>query len=359
MKAIKVFLIVIFLTVVGFIVYRSFTKNKKESEYKTVSLEQRDISETIFIPGNVFPAKEIEIKSQLSGILENISVKIGDSVKIGSPIASIRLVPNTADIERFENNLNLAQIEHDALLVEYNRAKRLSDTKTITEIEMNDAERVYLLSKERLVSAKNQLDILKKGKVLSKNISNIVSASTAGTVIDIPFETGASVIERNNYNAGTTIALIAETDIFKFRTLVAEQYLKYLTLGDTVNLIFNAYESLIAKAVITKISSKGNLENGIMKYMMDAEFAITPEMPVLRSGYSATAEIILDSREKVMSIEEKHIIFENDSSYVFVLTEKDRIKKRIDLGISDGIYTEITGGITINEKIVTNHDKTD
>jgi HlyD family secretion protein len=151
-----------------------------------------------------------------------------------------------------------------------------------------------------------------------------VSSTTAGTVIDIPYETGASVIERNNYNPGTTIAVVAETRFFKFKTLIAEQYLKYPVLGDSITLTFNAYKNLNTKAVVTKISSKGNEENGIMKYMLEADFEITDDMPVLRSGYSATAEIVLNSRKNVLSVEEKYIIYRNDSAYLYILngTEK-------------------------------------
>ena len=213
MKGLKIFLIVIFLSGFGFIIYRSINKADKNN-YTTIPLENRDIKETIFIPGNVYPTKEIEIKSQLSGILESISVKIGDYVNIGSPIASVKLVPGTSDIERLENNVNIAQIDFDARFVDYERAKRLYATNTISKVEMDEYTRIYKLTEENLTSAKNQLDILKKGRVVSKNISNIVISSTTGSVIDIPFEIGASIIERNTYNPGTTIAIVAETDLF-------------------------------------------------------------------------------------------------------------------------------------------------
>ena len=179
MKTVKITLIVFFALTLGFIVYRSLNKSVKDV-YKTVTLQRRDISETIHIPGNVFPAKEIEIKSQLSGILENISVKIGDYVKDGTPVAAIKLVPGTFDIERMESNVNTAQIEYDARKIEYERAQRLYETNTISKVEMDEHSRIYNLVRENLNSAMNQLDILKKGRVASKNISNLVKASTSG-----------------------------------------------------------------------------------------------------------------------------------------------------------------------------------
>lgn len=358
MKILKVCIILLFLSVSGFLIYRSWNKNDK-SEYKTVNPVYRDINEAIYIPGNVYPAKEIEIKSQLSGILDSIYVKIGDNVKVGTDIVSIKLIPGASDMERLENNVNIAQIEYDARLSEYNMEKQLYESKMIARSEMDEYIRSYSLAKENLISAKNQLDILKLGKVVSKNISNVVQSSTTGTVIDIPLETGASVIERNSYNQGTTIAVVAETAIFKFRTLIAEQYLKYLHLGDSLSLAFNAYQNLVTKAIITKISSKGNAENGIMKYLLDAEFEITEKMPVLRSGYSATAEIVLNHKKNVLSIEDKHIACQNDSTYLYILdkNQKTVLKRNICFGVSDGVYTEIISEINANEKIVTDYDK--
>lgn len=353
MKILKVCIILVFLSALGFIVYRSWNKNET-AEYKTVNLYKRNIYDAIYIPGNVFPSKEIEIKSQLSGILDSVYVKIGDYIEAGAPIASIKLVPNASDIERLENNLNVARIDYDARLTEYTMEKRLFEANIIAKAEMDEYTKAYRLAKENLISAQNQLDILKQGRVVSKNISNIVHASTVGTVIDIPCETGVSVIERNNYNPGTTIAVVAEIGFFKFKTLIAEHYLKYLVLGDSVNLTFNAYQNLKTKAVVTKISSKGSSENGIMKYLLDADFEITEDMPVLRSGYSASAEIVLNSRKNVLSVEEKHIIYRNDSTYLHLLdkTGKEVLTKNVRLGISDGVYTEIIDGINDGEIVI-------
>jgi hypothetical protein len=63
----------------------------------------------------------------------------------------------------------------------------------------------------------------------------------------------------------------------------------------------------------------------------------------------------------VLSVEEKHIVYNRDSTYLYVLdaSKNEKIKKTIITGISDGVYTEIIDGITIDEKIIVNHDKTD
>lgn len=354
MKAFKIILICLFAGTLAFVFFRSSLKGKKQA-YKTTTAEYRDIKEDINLAGNVFPVKEIEIKSQLSGVLESIHVAIGDNVTTGSPIASIMLVPSASDIERLEYNLSVAQIEYKARLEDYEREKKLFESNVIAKVEMDNYTNAYMLAKEKFLSAQNQLNILKEGRTSAKAASNVVKSSINGVVIDIPLELGSSITERNNFNPGTTIAVVAEMSQFRFKALVAEKYLANIAPGDTISIQFSAYEKLEAKAVITKISAKGNAENGVMKYMLEAEFPVSKEMPVIRSGYSATANIIIKNKKNVLSIDEKYILYENDSTFVYVLDkgEKEKIKKNVILGASDSEFTEILKGVLPYEEIIT------
>lgn len=351
-KILKWGIITLVLAVVLFVSYK-FSQGKPNEEEKTVSLEKRDIREEIYIPGNVYPVKEIEIKPQLSGVLNEIFVKIGDEIKQGMPIASVGLVPSAIELERLENNVRLAKISYDAVKLNYERAEKLFATQTISKAEMEEAQKNFDTAKEQLISVQNQLDIQKKGKVSSgSQISNIVKSSITGTVIDLPLEEGASVVERNSLNPGTTVAVLAQMGKFVFRTQVAEQYLENIRLGDTISLSFNAYKNLKTKAVINKISAKGVVENGIMKYTLDAEFPVNSQMPTIRSGYSATAEIVLKSKKEVLSLPEKYLVYQNDSTFVFIKNNKEKTKKLVTLGISNGQFTEISDGISPKDKIV-------
>ncbi len=347
MKTFKIILICIFSATLAFVAFRSSLRGTK-AIYETTQPQYREIKEEINISGNVFPMKEIEIKSQISGVLDKINVSIGDKVRIGDPVASIMLVPNASDMERLEYNLNTAQIEYKARLEDYKREHKLYSKNLVAQ--------AYELSKEKLASAQNQLNILKEGRISPETASNIVRSSISGVIIDTPLETGASVIERNNFNPGTTIAVVAEMSRFRFKALVPEKYLKDIALQDTISLLFNAYDNLRTRAVVTKISSKGNAENGIMKYMLEAEFPVSENMPVIRSGYSATANMVIKQKKHTLSIDEKYVLYENDSTYLYLLdtVTQQKTKQIINIGISDGNYVEVIKGISLKDKIVTN-----
>ncbi len=236
MKLFNTIAIVIFLSVVGFIVYKVSTDSNRKY-YETIVPKRQTIERKLHLPGNVLPIREVEVKPQLSGVLDKVYVEIGQHIRQGAPLATIRLVPNSSDVEQLENNLRIARIEYEALQLDYERNKRLFDQQTISAAEWESIEKNFRLGKEKYQSAQNQLHILQRGYASSGELSNTVVSPTDGVVIDIPIGVGASVIERNNYNVGTTIVVLAQMNRFTFRARIAEQYLKYITLGNDVLLV--------------------------------------------------------------------------------------------------------------------------
>lgn len=351
-KIIKYSALTLMVLAVGFLIYKITTKSSQDLKIETFSAKNRDLKEDVFVPGNVYPDKEIEIKPQLSGVIDQIFVNIGDYIEEGTPIASIKLVPSALELERLQSNVKLSTIAFEGIKTSYNRAKELFKTNTISQAEMDEAQKNYDSAKAQMEAAKNQLEIQKKGKVSSSSqISNIVKSSISGTVIDLPLEQGASVVERNSMNPGTTVAVMAQMSEFRFSCQLSEQYLQNIKIGDTISLSFNAYKDLKTKAVISKISAKGAVVNGIMRYTMEAKFPVTKQMPTIRSGYTATAQIILVDKKNVLTLEEKYITYVKDSAFVFVDKDGKAQKRAIKTGSTDGIYTEIVEGITKDDKI--------
>ena len=73
----------------------------------------------------------------------------------------------------------------------------------------------------------------------------------------------------------------------------------------------------------------------------------------IRAGYSATADIVLDRRDSVLSIKEKLITFRNDSAFVDIETKEPQVfeQRQIKTGLSDGIVIEVTEGLKKEDKV--------
>ncbi|MDR0605387.1 MAG: efflux RND transporter periplasmic adaptor subunit [Bacteroidales bacterium] len=346
-----ILVIVAILMVVGLIIWMEKYDTPVHDKERTTSPFIADIEKRILISGNVYPGIEVDVKSSISGILEKLYVDIGKDIHAEDDIAKIKLIPSPTQIENATSNLKMAFIEYENAEKEYNRDLQLFESKIITPSDFERAQKQYDLAKQHYQSTQNQMTILVAGYSNTADISNVIKAPISGTVIELPLEEGASVIERNNFNVGTTLAVIAQMNYFLFKGKVNEMDLIKLHTGMPITLSLNAMMNKKIQATIEKIYPKGIMEQGIMKYFIAAKFSIQNDSINVRSGYTATAELILESRENVLCIDEKHIIFNNDSTFVDLIDGKTSIRKYIKTGISDGIKIEILDGLTVADKV--------
>ena len=343
------FVIVSILIIAGLIVWIENSDSTQGMEKTTMPFIS-DIEDKILISGNVYPSIEVEIKSSISGILEKLYVEIGKDVRVGDDIARVKLIPSPTQIENAGSNLKAALIEYENAEREYKREMQLFEKEVIALADFENTQKQYDLARQHYQSAQSQMNILVDGYSNTANISNIIKAPISGTIIELPLEEGASVIERNNFNVGTSLAVIAQMDYFLFKGKVNEMDLAKLHAGMPIAISLNALMDNKLQATIEKIYPKGIVEQGIMKYFIEAKFSIQNDFNI-RPGYTATAEFILESRNDILCIEEKHIIFNNDSTFVDLIDGKISTRRYIKTGISDGVKIEVLDGLTVADKV--------
>lgn len=357
MKPFNVFVTILFLSVVGVITY-TLIKDSQKHYYVTRKAELATIEETLELPGYVYPSKEIEIKPQLSGVVDEIFVQIGDRVSAGSPIASVSLVPNSTEIEQLQSSVKVAKINLDAISVSFERTRMLYEKNAVSLAEYEAAEREYKNAQENYNTSLRQLEIRRNDSRKGENSANVVKASTSGIVIDIPVEVGSSVVERSSYNAGTTVAVLAGDDYYVFKAEVPEHNIRSLFVGMPVEISLLPYDSLSINASIVKISAKGNNQNGSVKFPLEAEFTHSGNDIEIRSGYSAVASILISKAENVLALPEKCLKFRGDSILVYVTDSTKKVveERLVAIGLSDGENVEILEGLEASELVVTNYD---
>lgn len=353
MKAFKIIVITVFVGVVGFITY-SLVKDSKQKFYVAVSPERSFIEEKLYLSGFIYPGKEIEIKPQLSGVVEAIHVSVGDHIREGDPIASVSLVPNSSEVEQLTNSLSLAKIKLESAKLKYERQKQLYELKAVSLVDFEAAEQEFLTAQENYTSAERQLELRQKGKNAT---ANIVRASTSGVIIDIPVKVGSSVVERSGYNPGTTVAVLAGTDFYLFRANVPERNMACLYTGMPVKLSLPALDSLQIDATIMTISAKGEMQSGAVKFPIEAIFTYNSKDHILRSGYSATGELLLRRAEGALLVPERCVYFNGDTSYVYVTDslKHSAVDRIVRLGMSDGKRVQIIEGVAENDLIISNY----
>ena len=106
-------------------------------------------------------------------------------------------------------------------------------------------------------------------------------------------------------------------------------------------------------AKLTLIAPKGIEVAGAIQFKIEGEVFLDDEY-VVRAGYSANATIITDVKKDILSINESLLQFDNSTKKPFVevqISGQKFERKDIELGISDGVYAEVLGGVSESDNI--------
>lgn len=320
--------------------------------YETDSLFVTDIIKKTVATGSIVPRKEIELKSQVSGVVEKLYVEAGNVVTQGQLIAKIKIIPDVVTLNNAEASVKNATINFKNAEKEMKRQQNLFDQKVISEYEFNQYLLEYNLAKQALESAENNLDLIKEGaSKKSQNVSNLVRSTADGMVLDVPVKEGTFVIESNTFNEGTTIAFVADMNEMIFEGKVDESEVGKLKEGMDLSLTIGALDTETFQASLEFISPKGVEEEGAIQFPIKAEVNLK-DNAFLRAGYSANADIVLEKKENVLAIKEQNILFEGNKVFVELQTAPQQFERReIAVGLSDGINIEVLSGLSKNDMV--------
>lgn len=332
-----------------------FLYNKSQESpvvYQTDSVETRTIVNKTVANGKVIPRKEVDVSSQVSGIVEAVYVVAGQTVNKGDLLARIELVPNMVMLNNAESQLESARINLQNASDEHKRQKRLFDDKLISRAEYDRALLNYELRNQEVTAAENNVLLLKEGATRrSEKVSNMIHATVDGMVLDVPNKEGAFIVESSTYGAGTPVAVLADMEDMIFEGLVDESEVGKIREGMELELTVGALQNDKFTALLEYISPKGVTDQGTIKFQIRASVTLKEEL-FLRANYSANADIVLERREDVLAINEGNLLIEDGKTFVEVETAPQTFSKReVSTGLSDGIYIEIASGLLASDKI--------
>jgi HlyD family secretion protein len=354
MKRIIKYLIlgVIALVFIGTFVFLYRKSQAPAVVYQLDSPAKMTIVKKTVATGKVIPRREIEVKAQVSGVVEKLYVVAGQTIKKGAIIARIALRPNMLNLSSAEAQLLSARISLRNQAADLERNKKLVAQHVISESAFNQLTTNYQLQEEAVASAENTLLLLKTGANRSSDkVSNMIPATIDGTVLDLPNKEGAFILESSTFQSGTTLATLADMNDMIFEGLVDESEVGKLKQGMELILNVGALQGKPFKATLEYISPKGVTDQGTIKFTIRAAVKLDEEL-FLRSNYSANADIVLDKRENVLAINEGNLIIEEKGNFVEVETAPQHFEKRaIKTGLSDGINIEVISGLKAEEKI--------
>lgn len=369
-KVISIILGLVFVLAVVFGIGYLIKSNSKESEvFLTRKPSIKNLDDKVMATGKIEPREEIEIKPNISGIIQSISVKEGDKVEAGQLLATIRIVPNVTDVNNATMQINNSQIQLtnakinvDNQQKQFAMQEKLYKQGVISKQEYIAAQQQLQttlqqqkLASQQLNAAQKQLQIVRTGATpeLQSMATTQIRAKAAGTVLEIPVKVGGQVIEANSFNPGTTICSIADLNSLIFKGKIDEAQAGKLKEGMDMNVVIGALQNKSFPGKVTLIAPKGTEESGTIKFNVEGNVT-NPKGEYIRAGFSANGEVILSSQKNALLLDESLIQYDkgNNKSFVEVKQPNGSFKKTyVKLGASDGINVQILSGIDKNAEV--------
>jgi HlyD family secretion protein len=351
---------------IGYLI--SSNSNKKE-EFLTKKPFIQNLEDKVLATGKIVPREEIEIKPNISGIIQSIHVNEGDKVTAGQLIATIRIVPNVSEINNAQQEIrnaelqiSNAQINVDNQQKQFAMQAKLYKEGVISKQEyisaqqqLNSVQQQRKNAQQQLSTAQKRLQIVRTGATpeLQSMATTQIRAKAAGTVLEIPVKVGSQVIEANAFNAGTTICSIADLNSLIFKGDIDEAQAGKLKQGMEMNVVIGALQNKTFPGKLTLIAPKGTEESGTIKFAVEGDvYNKTGEY--IRAGFSANGEILLSSQKNALLLDESLIQYEkgNNKAFVEVKQPNGSFKKvYVKLGASDGINVQVLSGIDKNAEV--------
>jgi HlyD family secretion protein len=340
---------------VAFVATLVFLYRKSEAQpivYQTVRPVVMDIVQKTVAPGALVPRREVTIKPHVSGVIEKLLIQPGQTVKNGALVAKIRIMPNMVQVDQAETKVHQAEISFESAQREAERFKQLYTQNLISQTENNQYQLAAQLRKAELDAAESNRDLLIQGtSKKSTRVANVVVSTAEGTVLEVPVKEGASVIEANTFNEGTTIASVADMSDMIFDGRVDESEVGKIRAGMPVAISVGALGTERFEGTLEYIAPKGVEKDGTIEFEVKAALSLK-EGVMIRANYSANADIILDRRDHALSISESIVLFDKGQTFVEVETKPQHFERRsVKLGLSDGINVEVLSGVDASTRI--------
>lgn len=357
---------------------------------KLAKVERGDIARVVVATGKIEPRAIVEVKSKASGIVKNIYVNYGDTVRAGQVLAELDKEELEARVREARANLQAAQAmeESAAATLERNkveaegpdipflkaameRAQRMHQEKLVAQNVVEEAEKAYQLALNRQSAATRALAVSRaeitraraqvaQARAVLERAEEDLRNSTITSPID------GLVLARNVEvgNAVSSILVLGSqatplftlgdvSDVF-VRGKVDQADIGKVYLGQPARIVVESFRDRKFEGKVYRISPYGVERDNVTTF--EVQVSIHNPGRELKANMSANAEIILEEKKNVLLVPEAAVVYDKDRKPSVEVPdaaqEKGRRKIAVKLGISNGIKTELLNGLDEGAQVI-------
>lgn len=336
----------------------------------TAKAEPGELTETVTATGTIESVTQVDVGTQVTGIIDKLYADYNSVVTKGQLIAEIEKTLLESDLKSAEANVESARLTYEYNLTNYNRDKALHDKKLISDYEFQTTTKDLEVSKTAYDKAK--ADKVRAAKNL--NYAEIYSPID-GIVISREVEVGQTVVSNMNV---ANLYTIADLDNMQVIGNVDEADIGQVKVGQSVTFSVDAYSDELFEGHVTQVRLNPTTESNVVTYEVVVA-APNPEHKLI-PGLTANLTIYVLREENVLLLPTKAFTFEpmstdddklpqpqgsadnltlgKNQKCVWVVNNGKLIPTVVTTGASNGIKTRITGGLAAGATVALDYTTT-
>lgn len=375
---------VVAVLVGGGLVYRAKNKPVPPARYVTATPTTGDVAEKVQATGAIQPVLQVNVGSQVNGRVAKVYVDFNSVVKKGDILAELDPVQYgqqvnqvTSQVSAQRASVESAKANAEASRVAYERTKRLYEQGLAARGELDTALGQYEVNKAQAAAAEAQIGAIQAQLQQSK--TNVgwtkIYSPVDGVVVTRSIDPGATVVA--SFQA--PVLFVIAQDLRKMRVMadVDEADVGKLKEDMEAEAVVDAFPGETFKGTVQQVRYSPTTTQGVVTYSAVVEVENPDEK--LRPGMTATVTIKTKEAKNALRVPNAALRYkpsppigpngkpipqppapplQKGSGRVWLLVndkpgEEKTEQKLISIGITDGINTEVTGGVPPDAKLVT------
>lgn len=350
-----------------------FGKSKKGGiRLETAQVERGTIANSVTATGTVEPVTEVDVGTQVSGIIDKLYVDYNDVVKAGQLIAEMDKVNLQAELKSAEAQLASSKTEFEYQQKNYARSKVLHEKQLVSDTDYETA--TYNYEKAKAAYEQSQASMVKVRRNLEYAT---ITSPIDGVVINKVVEEGQTVAA--GFETPTLFTIAADLTKMQVIADVDEADIGNVEEGQRVQFTVDAYPNDTFEGVVQQVrlgesdessSSASSSSSSVVTY----EVVITADNPDLKLKPRLTANVTIFTMEEenILLVPNKALRFipepklmetlglqvndnsaniKNGEKFVWVKEDNVLVTKAVTVGVSNNNYTEVLNGLNEGEVV--------
>lgn len=344
-------------------------RNLQGPVVSTYTVEQKPLVQTVVASGRLENVSRSEIGSQISGVVLERRVDEGQQVQAGDVLLVIQSDDLKAQVREAENAIReLRQVRYPQAQVDLKsaelqlqqatrEAKRRQNTEpgVLSVEEKEQAIEAERLARNALAAARLTAQSLAPGQVEERTLIerlNVLKAQLAKT--EVRAQVSGTILTRDVdvgdvVQPGQTLFSLAVDGPTQILVPLDEQNLPYLALGQSAQVIADAYPNQPFAAQVNFIAPRIDPERGTV----DVKLAVNPVPAFLRQDMTVSVNIETAKRNQAMVIDNDALLnIRGQQAEVWVVRDQKLQRQAVKLGLKSTTQSEVLGGLKVGDQIL-------